>query len=97
MRVITGVPKDGQAVEPVANRVRPSTDTTEGVVVGVRVTNEGADYEELTESASKVEENTGKLPEQMVVDGGCISRENIIKIKEKGVDLIGSFQEKKKR
>jgi len=73
-----------------------STDMTEGIIVGVRLSNEGADYRELIESANKIEKTMGKPPDEMVVDGGCMSRENIIEMGEKGINLIGSFQEKRK-
>jgi len=73
-----------------------STDMAEGVIVGARLSNEGADYKELIESANKVEENMGKPPDEMVVDGGCTSRENIIELGAKEITLTGSLQEKKK-
>lgn len=74
-----------------------STDMTEGVIVGVRLSNEGADYKELIESADTIRENMGKFPDEIVVDGGCMSRENIVELGEEEINLIGSFQEKKKR
>jgi len=73
-----------------------STDMSEGIIVGVRLSNSAADYEELIESADKIEENMEKPPGEMVVDGGCMSRGNIVEMGEKGIDLIGSFQERKK-
>jgi hypothetical protein len=39
----------------------------------------------------KVEENLGPAPDQVVVDGGFISRENILAMSERRVDLIGSM------
>jgi len=39
----------------------------------------------------KVEENLGQLPQQVVVDGGFTSRENILKMDQQQVDLIGSL------
>jgi len=71
--------------------VQISSDTTAGLVVGVDVTQAGSDYEQLVPAVAKVEENTGRLPEQVVADGGFTSRENILATAEKGVDFIGSM------
>jgi len=65
-----------------------STDAKEKVIVGVGVSQCGSDYEELVVAEEKVEETTGSAPEQMVTDGGFVSRENILAMKEKGVDFI---------
>ena len=66
-----------------------STDAREKVIVGVGVSQCGSDYEELVPAEEKVEETMGSAPEQMVTDGGFVSRENILAMKEKGVDFIG--------
>jgi transposase len=66
-----------------------STDAKEKVIVGVGVSQCGSDYEELVPSEEKVEETMGTAPEQMVTDGGFVSRENILAMKGKGIDFIG--------
>jgi transposase len=66
-----------------------STDAKEKVIVGVGVSQCGSDYEELVPAEEKVEETMGRAPEQMVTDGGFVSRENILAMKEKGIDFIG--------
>jgi transposase len=66
-----------------------STDAKEKVIVGVGVSQCGSDYEELVAAEEKVEETMGSAPEQMVTDGGFVSRENILAMKEKGIDFIG--------
>jgi transposase len=66
-----------------------STDAKEKVIVGVGVSQCGSDYEELVSAEEKVEEAMGSAPEQMVTDGGFVSRENILAMKEKGIDFIG--------
>ena len=71
--------------------VQISTDAAHGVIVGVGVSQSGSDYRELVGGVEKVEENMGQLPEQVVVDGGFTSRENILAMEEKTVDLIGSL------
>jgi transposase len=69
--------------------VEISTDGKEKVIVGVGVSQSGSDYEELVPGEERVEETMGRAPGQMVVDGGFVSRENILAMKQKGVDLIG--------
>jgi len=66
-----------------------STDAKEKVIVGVGVSQCGSDYAELVPAEERVEETMGSTPEQMVTDGGFVSRENILAMKEKGVDFIG--------
>lgn len=69
--------------------VQISTDATETVIVGVGVSQSGSDYGELVPAEQRVQENLGRDPDHMVVDGGFVSRENILAMIEKGVDLIG--------
>jgi hypothetical protein len=71
--------------------VQISTDATQKVIVGVGVSESGSDYGELVPAEEKVEENLGRAPDQMVVDGGFTSRENILAMREREVDLIGSM------
>jgi hypothetical protein len=69
--------------------VQLTTDAKEKIIIGVGVTQNGSDYGELVGAEEKVEQTLGGAPEQMVVDGGFVSRENILSMKEKGIDLIG--------
>jgi transposase len=66
-----------------------TTDAKEKVIVGVTVSQCGSDYGELVPAMEKVEENMGRNPEQAVVDGGFMSRENILAMDGKKIDLIG--------
>lgn len=59
--------------------------------MAVGVSQSGSDYGQLTPAVEKVGENMGRLPEQMVVDGGFTRRESILAMEQKGVDLIGSM------
>ena len=69
--------------------VQLTTDAKEKMIVGAAVSQCGSDYGELVPAMEKVEENMGRGPEQAVVDGGFISRENILVMDEKKIDLIG--------
>ena len=73
--------------------VQLSTDAAQGLIVGVGVSQSASDYGELVGGVDRVEENLGRKPGQVVVDGGFTSRENILTMDEKGVDLIGSLDE----
>ena len=71
--------------------VQITTDAKEKVIAGVGVSQCGSDYGELVGAEERVEETMGCAPGQMVVDGGFVSRENILAMDEKGIDLIGSM------
>jgi transposase len=73
--------------------VQVSTDAAEGMVVGVRVSQCSSDYGELADGVDPVEENLGRKPRQVVVDGGFTSRQNILEMDRRGVDLIGSLDD----
>lgn len=64
------------------------TDSENSIIVGTTVSQSGSDYGELVKGEEEVEKNTGIAPEQMVTDGGFVSRENIMVMNEKGIDLI---------
>jgi transposase len=72
--------------------VQVSTDGAASAIVGVGVTQSGSDYRELEAGVERVEEHLG-TPKQMVVDGGFVSRENILALDEKQVELIGPVEE----
>lgn len=69
------------------------TDSVNKVIVGVRISQSGDDHSELVDSEEAIEKNLGEAPDQLVVDGGFISRGNIISMKRKGVDLIGPMKD----
>jgi transposase len=71
--------------------VQLSTDSKAGAVVGVGVSQSGTDHPELPAAADRIEENTGKKPEQLIVDGGFTNRETILEMDRRGIDLIGSL------
>ncbi len=69
--------------------VQLSTDAKEKVIVGGEVSQCGVDDEQLVPAEERLEETMGTVPKQMVTDGGFVSRENILAMKEKGVDFLG--------
>jgi transposase len=71
--------------------VQISTDAKEKVIVGIGVSQSGSDYEELVPAIDRVEANAGEEPGQVGVDGGFTSRDNILAMSQREVDLIGSM------
>lgn len=70
-----------------------STDAAHGLIVGAGISQCGSDYGELVPAAERVEQSTGQKLKQVVVDGGFTSRENVIALDEKGIEMIGSMAE----
>jgi transposase len=70
-----------------------STDAAHGLIVGVGVSQAASDYGELVGAVDRVEQNLGRKPQQVVTDGGFTSRENVVAMDGKGIDLIGSLDE----
>lgn len=74
--------------------VQISTDAANGIIVGVDVTQAGNDCDQLLEAVDRVEGNTGKTPEQVLVDGGyTMKNSNIEAMAERGIDLNGPVVE----
>ena len=71
--------------------VQISSDTAQGIIVDVEVTQAGNDYDQLLPAADRIEERMKKKPRQMVVDSGFISRENVEGMAQQGVDLLGAL------
>jgi hypothetical protein len=69
--------------------VQVNTDAANAVIVAVEVTQAGNDFEQLTPGVDRVEHNLGQTPDQVVADGGYVSRDNIVEMKSRGVEFIG--------
>jgi hypothetical protein len=54
--------------------------------VGVGVTQDRHDGDQLIPAIDEIEDNTGRRPEQMVADGGYIKNTNIDAMAEKGIE-----------
>jgi hypothetical protein len=70
-----------------------STDAAHGLIVGAGLTQCGSDYGELVGAMERVEQSTGQTPKQVVTDGGFTSRENVVALDGKGIEMIGSLAE----
>lgn len=69
--------------------VQVNTDAAHGLIVAVDVTQAGNDFDQLTPGVERVEQNLGGTPEQVVADGGYVSRDNIVEMGARGVEFIG--------
>jgi hypothetical protein len=70
-----------------------STEASHKIIVGAGISQSGNDYGELPGGVERVEQNLGAKPQQMVVDGGFTSRENILVMAAQDIELIGSWRQ----
>ena len=82
--------RNGGGFEPSYN-VQISTDAAAGIIIGLDVTQSGADAPHLQAAVERLEKAFGKAPEQILADAGYISSENIIELNGR-TDLIGPLQ-----
>src|SRR5208282_3752185 len=69
------------------------TDTNEGMVVNVDATTEGIDHHQLVPALERCEQTLGRLPQQVVADGGYTNHASVAAAADGGVDFYGSWQE----
>lgn len=71
-----------------AFNVQVATDTGSRIGLGVLVTNCGTDTGQALPMLDEVERNTGKLPPELLVDGGFVNLDAITSAAERGVKVI---------
>jgi transposase len=69
-----------------------STDAAHGLIVGVAVTAEANDCEQLLPAVDRLEQRLNKRPQQMVADRGYTTRENIEKMAGRQIDYLGCMK-----
>jgi len=69
-----------------------STDATQGLIVGVAVTQEPNDSGQLLPAVDRLEQRLEKKPQQMVADSGYTTRENIEKMVGREIDFLGTMR-----
>jgi transposase len=89
----TRIMKQGDGGYAPSYNAQISTDAAQGIIVGAGVSQAASDYGELVGAVERVAQSAGHQPQQVVTDGGFTSRENVVAMDEKGVDLIGSLDE----
>lgn len=85
------------------NAIAPSynaqitTDAAQKIIVGVHLSQSSSDAQSLAPALAEVEENLGRRPEQVVVDGGFTNRDTIVACAAQQTDLIGSLPDPAER
>jgi transposase len=70
-----------------AYNVQFATDVDSRCIVGVTVTNVGSDRASVLPMLDQLRERTDRLPDAMLVDGGCVTREMITAAAAQGVTI----------
>lgn len=68
--------------------VQIDTDAKSGVVVAVGVVQAGNDFEQLEPGVDRVEDNLKETPKEVVTDGGYVSKDTIVAMKERAIEYI---------
>ncbi|HEV2988274.1 MAG TPA: transposase, partial [Candidatus Angelobacter sp.] len=66
-----------------------TTDAKKIVIVSVDVTQDSNDAQQLQPAMQRVEEEVGRLPQQVLADGSYTHRGNIVEMDKSHIDLIG--------
>jgi transposase len=69
-----------------------ATETAGNVVVGVEVTGQGSDAEQLPGMVEQIERRLGRAPERMLADGGYTSRRNVEYAHRAGIELYAPWE-----
>jgi hypothetical protein len=73
-----------------------ATTTTSGVIVGVALTNEGTDANEMSPMVQQIAERLGQPPEAMLVDGGYASHDAIDAVQASGTRVFAPVRDERK-
>jgi transposase len=68
--------------------VQIDTDAKNGVVVAVGVVQAGNDFEQLEPGIDRVQHNRGETPKEVVTDGGYVSKDTIVAMKQREIEYI---------
>ena len=74
-----------------------STDADSGVIVSAYLSQSADDSHELKPAMEEINKNLGRMPEQVVADGGYTNRDSIQMMTEQEIDFYGSLPDPKKR
>jgi transposase len=73
-----------------AYNAQVTTSADHGIIIQAEATQQGSDFQQLTPALEAVKETFGRIPDQTLVDGGYMSRRNIVDLAGR-TDLIGPF------
>ena len=91
------VMKQGNGGFAPSHNVQLSSDSRHGVILAYDVTQAGEDSQQLKPALDHIQQNTGRAPDQILVDGGYTTRANILETAEKPTELIGSISQDRSR
>ncbi|HEX6043734.1 MAG TPA: IS1182 family transposase [Pyrinomonadaceae bacterium] len=74
--------------------VQITTDQAQGIIVAAGLSQSAGDSKQLLPAVARVKENTGKLPAQLVADGGYTSGSNIKQLAAQEIDFIAPVTDK---
>lgn len=80
-----------------AYNVQFATDTESGIIVGVDVNNEGSDAGLLKPMVEQIEKRHGKLPGEMLADGGYTTVIDIVALTMAGIVIYAPVKEEQKK
>ena len=73
--------------------VQLSTDAANSIIIGVGVTQDRHDGDQLIRAVEQIQQNIGRLPEQVIADGAYINNSNIDAMSKRSVDMVGPVGE----
>jgi transposase len=76
-----------------SHNVQVMTDSREKAIVGVSVTDDGNDKQQLLPEVEALVGRMGEKPGCVLADGGYVSRENVEGMAQKGIELIAPLQQ----
>ena len=79
-----------------AYNVQFATAAGSRIIVGVNVTNEGADSGQMEPMLTQLERNFGRLPEEYLVDGGFSSRDDTTQLERRKVKVYSPLKKEQK-
>ena len=74
-----------------------STEARNKIIVGAGLSQCSSDAQNLMPALERIDENFGRHPAQVVVDGGYTNRDNIVGCAEKRIDLVGALTDPQER
>jgi transposase len=76
-----------------SHNVQVMTDSREKVIVGVSVSGDGNDKQQLIPEVEALVERMGDKPGCVLADGGYVSRENVEAMAQQGIELVAPVQQ----
>lgn len=77
--------------------VQVSTEAKSRMIVAIGISTAANDLNELLPAVAKVEENTGRKPEQVIADTGYSSRENVEQTTAQQIELVAPWKDDRSR